>query len=162
MGSGGGIPGLFLAVSLDYSRLVLLDASVKRCEFLNKALLSLDLDRRVDVVCERAEVAARVPSLRNSFSVVVSRSFSQPPITAECAAPFLQKDGILVVSEPPGGNTELRWPKEGCQKVALLPEASIKNQYSFVKLRMTGTCPDEYPRRVGIPAKRPIFQLKTD
>ena len=157
MGSGGGIPGLFLATSLDYSRIVLLDASTKRCEFLRKAILSLKLDQRVEVVCERAEVAARLPSLRSTFSVVVSRSFSQPPVTAECAAPFLQKDGILIVSEPPSVDTELRWPKEGCQKVALLPEGSIKNQYSFVKLRMTGVCPDEYPRRVGIPAKRPIF-----
>jgi 16S rRNA (guanine527-N7)-methyltransferase len=157
LGTGGGIPGLFLALALPDARISLLDASVKRCAFLKKTVTTLELDHRVEVICERAEVAGRSSLLRGAFSTVVARSFAQPPITAECGAPFLQKDGVLIVSEPPESDIAIRWPKTGCAKVSLVPEQSIKSTHTFVKLRMINLCPDEYPRRVGIPTKRPIF-----
>ena len=56
--------------------------------------------------------------MRESFDVVVARSFGRPAMTAECAAPFLLRGGHLVVSEPPGA-VEGRWSAEGLAGLGL-------------------------------------------
>ena len=167
LGSGGGIPGLFLATQLSNSRFVLLDASIRRCQFLSEAVQSLNISSRVQVVCERAEIAARNTELRGSFSLVVARGFGQPSVTAECAVPFLKVGGILLVSEPPSTHNNqvrdgidedaIRWPREGCAKLGLVVENKTALPYSFIQLRLTDPCPDQYPRRNGVPGKKPLF-----
>jgi 16S rRNA (guanine527-N7)-methyltransferase len=107
LGSGGGVPGLVLAVSWPESEAVLLDASVRRTSFLRRAVISLDLEARVEVRTARAEGAGHDPTLRGGFDVVTARSFGPPAWTAECGAAFLRSGGVLLVSDPPTG--EERW-----------------------------------------------------
>ena len=164
LGSGGGIPGLFLSTQLPNSRFVLLDASIRRCQFLSEAVQSLNISSRVQVICERAEITARNIELRGSFSLVVARGFGQPSVTAECAVPFLKVGGVLLVSEPPSTQVRagidadaIRWPREGCAKLGLVVESKTTLPYSFIQLRLTDPCPDRYPRRNGVPSKKPLF-----
>src|SRR5690606_17211507 len=119
LGSGGGVPGLVLAVRRPDLDVVLLDAMSRRCTFLEAAAAELGLAGRVRVVCERAEVAARDPELRGTFDVVVARSFAAPPVTAECAAGFLRVGGRLLVSEPPDHTGEERWPAAPLDELGL-------------------------------------------
>lgn len=156
LGSGGGLPGLVLAVHFPATRFVLLDGRAERARLLGEEVTRLGLDSRVEVVGERAELAARRPEWRGRFDTVVARSFGAPAVTAECGAGFLVVGGALVVSDPPGADPN-RWPPGPLAELGLTHARSTANPFAFAVLRQVTACPDRYPRRVGIPAKRPIF-----
>lgn len=156
LGSGGGLPGLPLALALPDREWVLLDGSVTRCTFLSEAIEELGITDRVSVVPSRAEEAGRHAALRFSFGAVIARSFAAPAVTAECGAPFLKAGGVLIVAEPPEASPA-RWPEEGLATVGLVRGERVAEPSAYQVLRQDVPCPDRYPRRVGIPAKRPLF-----
>jgi 16S rRNA (guanine527-N7)-methyltransferase len=157
LGSGAGLPGLPLALAWPESHWTLVDAGVRRVEFLGEAVRALGLGDRVDVVSGRAEEWGRDVRTRGRFDLVVARGFAPPAVTAECAAGFLAVGGVLVVSEPPGGQPD-RWPAAGLAPLGLEPEATLgAGGASYQVLRQREPCPDRFPRRTGIPAKRPLF-----
>ena len=155
LGSGAGVPGLPLALLWGDSEWILLDGGTRRCGFLEEAVAALCLEGRVRVVCSRAEEAART-GLRGTFELVVARSFAAPAVTAECGSPFLEVGGLLVVAEPPGGSPE-RWDPDGVARLGLELGATEASPTAYQVLRQVTLCPAKYPRRVGIPAKRPLF-----
>jgi 16S rRNA (guanine527-N7)-methyltransferase len=169
LGSGGGIPGLVLASHWESSEAVLLDARERRCTFLMDAVHQLGLAGRVGVECTRAEDAGRRDGLRAAFDAVVARGFGRPAVTAECGAPFLGVGGTLVVSEPPpdtdaelgdgasGRGGEARWPPTEVARLGLEPGPAWTDTFRYQALRQRQLCPTRFPRRPGIPAKRPLF-----
>jgi 16S rRNA (guanine527-N7)-methyltransferase len=176
LGSGGGVPGLVLALDWPDSSAVLLDAGERRCAFLQEAVERLGIDGRINVVRQRAEEAGRSPSLRAGFDLVVSRSFGPPAVTAECAAPFLRVGGLLVVSEPPdsgpdpdpdpdgpdagpagGAGLAGRWLADGLAQLGLALGDAWRGEHGYQSLVQREPCPERYPRRVGQVAKRPLF-----
>ncbi len=163
LGSGAGTPGLILALDprLASWRWVLVEAMAKRASFLTAAIEHLDLVDRAQVMHGRAEELARNPHLRYRSSVVVARSFGAPPVVAECAVGFLIRGGRLLVSEPPGQGSAVdrgRWPKEGLELLGLTAEKAVRRLGGgVVQLRRTGADDDRYPRRTGVPRKRPSF-----
>ncbi|MGH9178846.1 MAG: RsmG family class I SAM-dependent methyltransferase [Acidimicrobiales bacterium] len=157
LGSGGGIPGLALALAWPAAAVCLLDSSVRRARFLADAVRQLGLTDRVVVAQTRAEDAGRDTQWRGRADLVVARSFGPPAVTAECAAPLLAVGGRLVVSEPPEGTAE-RWPPEALATLGLRPTGRVEQAFSrFQVLRQEEPCPEAFPRRVGTPAKRPLF-----
>jgi 16S rRNA (guanine527-N7)-methyltransferase len=155
LGSGGGVPGLVLAARFPESRWILVDAMAKRTAFLAAAVLELGFEDRVEVCTARAEEVGR--ERRGLVDLVVSRSFGPPPVTAECAAPLLRVGGALVVSEPPGGAAD-RWNEAGLAMVGLAVEAALPGPPAFVRLRQVDACPERFPRRTGLPRKRPLWR----
>jgi 16S rRNA (guanine527-N7)-methyltransferase len=155
LGSGGGLPGLPLALLWEGSRWTLLDANVRRTTWLTGILPLVGLESRVTVLCQRAENAGR-SGMRGQADLVVSRGFGRPAVTAECGAPLLVPGGSLVVSEPPGGQPG-RWSPEGLSQLGLTPGLSISDPIGLQVLTLTHPCPDRYPRSVGKPSKRPLF-----
>jgi 16S rRNA (guanine527-N7)-methyltransferase len=164
LGSGAGVPGLVLALALPDTALTLLDGRVRRAAFLREAVRQLDLGRRVGVVAERAETAGH-SELRASCDAVVARGFGPPAVTAECGAPLLAPGGLLVVSDPPVssasgepvGDPSSRWPTEPLVALGLAAHRHVACPWSFTVLRAVAPCPSRYPRRTGIPGKRPLF-----
>jgi len=166
MGSGGGVPGLVLAARWSEAEATLLDANRSRCRVLQAAAHDLGFEHRIRVLCLRAEEAGRDPGLRSSQPVVVARSFGAPAVTAECGGPLLQVGGLLVVAEPPGpvptrggqvGHPG-RWPEEPLAELGLAPLRFWFDQAGYQVLRQLRPCPARYPRRVGIPEKRPLYR----
>jgi 16S rRNA (guanine527-N7)-methyltransferase len=158
LGSGGGIPGLVLLSRWPNSAGLLVEAMHKRAEFLRSAAKALEWSSRTTVYESRAEAAGRNLELREQLDLVVSRSFGPPAVTAECSAGLLRVGGSLVVSEPPETEGE-RWPAPGLQEFGLELEAIVaQDDHHFAKIRKIAAINDRYPRRDGIPAKRPIWQ----
>jgi 16S rRNA (guanine527-N7)-methyltransferase len=154
LGSGGGLPGLVLAAALPGSRWLLVDAMAKRTRFLEDAIRTLGLQERVEVCTARAEDLGR--TRRATAALVVARGFGPPAVTAECAAPLLEVGGMLVVSEPPGGD-ERRWAPEGVAQLGMTLVAHLAGPPAFVQLRQSTACPERFPRRSGVPRKRPLW-----
>ena len=158
LGSGGGIPGLVLAVEWPATEWLLLDSRTRSTRLLRDAVPRLGLRDRVHVLEARAEAAAHEVGLRGTFELVVARGFAAPAVTAECGAGFLVVGGRLVVSEPPG-STGGRWPPEPLATLGMggahLVESRAGHRYAVVG--QEEPCPARYPRRVGVPAKRPLF-----
>lgn len=155
LGSGGGLPALVVAESRPDLRLVLVEALAKRCRFLEWAIDEVCVTDRAQVVEARAEDVGR-GLLRGSAAAVTARSFGPPAATAECAAPLLHLGGRLLVSEPPQGSD--RWPRAGLARLGMAPAAVIEAHGAHIQIiEQTDPCPDRYPRRVGIPAKRLLF-----
>lgn len=156
LGSGGGLPGLVLADALPDLRICLLEGRTQRAERLVEHVAALGFADRVTVSAARAEDAAHDPELRYQFDLSVARGFGPPAVTAECAAGFLRQGGRLIVSEPPTG-TEARWSEAGCRQLGLRIERRLVEPFSYVVLCQEELADARYPRRVGVPAKRPLF-----
>lgn len=164
LGSGGGVPGLVVALARPGLVVVLLDAAHRRCRVLRSAVADLELGDRVEVVEARAELAAREPSLRHQVDAVTSRSFGPPAATAECAVGFLRGRGsTLLVSEPPSERgidsaQHERWPVEGLAVLGLrLGRRARAGGATVQELVVEEPCDDRFPRRDGVPARRPLF-----
>jgi 16S rRNA (guanine527-N7)-methyltransferase len=160
LGSGGGVPGLVLGLGWSAGAFALVEANHRRAHFLRGAVHALGLEERVQVVEERAEHVGRDPEYRNTFDAVVARSFGSPAVTAECAAPLLKVGAWLVVSEPPGSETSAdhdRWPSASLARLGMEGFGTAVHRYRYHLLRQVAPCPAAYPRRNGVPAKRPLF-----
>jgi 16S rRNA (guanine527-N7)-methyltransferase len=158
LGSGGGIPGLVLLAAWPHASGTLLDARRRRCWFLEAAVRDGGLEERASVACGRAEELARWPELRAAYDLVVARGFGAPATTAECAVGFLRQGGRLVVSEPPGETSPGRWPAAGLGELGLIgPEVRERKGGRFAVLTAEATAADRWPRRPGVPARRPLW-----
>ncbi len=161
LGSGGGLPGLVVATEWPEITVALLEANGRRAAFLRRAVERLELGGRVFVLEERAEVCGREPGSRAAFDGVLARSFGRPAVLAECAAPLLKVGGWLLVSEPPRVEGEdrrgTRWPPEPLRQLGLEPAEVIHEGFEYRTLRQRQTCPERFPRRNGVPAKKPLF-----
>ena len=166
LGSGGGLPGLVVAVRWPQAHLVLLDAHGRRTAFLERAVDRLGLGERVSVRQERAEAYGRAEDARGTFDMVLARSFGRPAVVAECAAPLLRVGGWVVVSEPPAGGADgprggepsgPRWPAQPLEQFGLVRGEHVHEEFEFQILEQVTPCPDRFPRRDGVPAKKPLF-----
>ena len=116
LGSGGGLPGLVIAVRCPLLRITLVERRASRADLLHRAVAALEVADRVEVVADDVRVLAeRSPG---TFDVVTARSFAAPPITAKWAAMLLRSEGLLIVSEPPDDDPT-RWPAALLERVQL-------------------------------------------
>ena len=153
LGSGGGVPGLVIAEARPDLQIVLLDSLERRVALLAEAVVALQWQGRVRAELARAEEAGRSADWRGEADAVTARSFGPPATVSECAAPLLRQGGLLIVSEPPEETD--RWPAEGLALLGLTDEGTPVP--GMRRLVQTQLCPETYPRRVGLPAKRPLF-----
>jgi len=157
LGTGAGLPGLVLALEEEGRHWTLLDGRERSVAFVREAVEELGLDERVSVVLERAEELGRDPRHRGRYGLVVARGFGPPSVTAECAAPLLEEGGWLLVSEPPASTGE-RWPAEPLEILGMRWIREVTTPPATVAvLEQVRVAPGRFPRRTGIPAKRPLF-----
>lgn len=155
LGTGGGVPGIPLAYWRTDLTWVLVDAMVKRAAFCESAVAELGLD--VEVLETRAETMAANPRWSRACDMVVARSLAAPGIAAEYAAPLLKVGGKAVIAEPPGGVAD-RWPAEGLAELGMRKGHVLYAPTATLQvLEQVSECPERFPRRVGVAAKKPLF-----
>lgn len=156
LGSGGGYPGLVLAYCLPFTEVTLVEVREKRADYLRRALRALGLDDRATVFT--GDAATLGVSIRAAIDVVTARSFGSPGATAEYGAPLLRIGGRLLVSEPPTGSLDGRWPEDGLAQLGLGPPAvtTVGTTKLMLATKATPT-PSQYPRRRRQTQQNPVF-----
>ena len=162
IGSGAGIPGIPMHIADPSLALTLVESHGRRCEFLETAIDELALDG-VAVRRMRAEEAGRDPELREGFDLAVARAVAPLPVLVEYALPLLRPGGLLAAPKGSRASDELREAEAAIETLGghvltplplSLPEGAVAQ--IVVLVRRSGPMPERYPRRPGIPSKRPL------
>ena len=160
VGTGAGFPGLVLAILCPDWQVTLLDSLKKRVDFLERVVSELDLGN-VRVIHGRAEDAAKDPSYRENFDLVVSRAVAELRLLLELCVPFAAPDGIFVSYKGPKYSDELDDAKNAmnelsCECAGVRKYRIDDKERYLLTFKRIGKLSDRYPRRAGIPAKRPL------
>ena len=161
VGSGAGFPGIPMAILRPDIRFTLLDALDKRVAFLQRVIDDLGLNARA--VHLRAEDAARRPDLRERFDLAVARAVAPMAVLAEYLLPFAKPGGWMLAMKGPGLDAELAQAGPALEalggalvRVEPLEIPGRDWAHSAAWVRKERPTPDKYPRRAGLPEKRPL------
>ncbi|MBC5829136.1 MAG: 16S rRNA (guanine(527)-N(7))-methyltransferase RsmG [Candidatus Eremiobacteraeota bacterium] len=154
VGSGAGFPAVPVALATGVE-IVLIEASTKKAAFLSKILADFNL--RGQVLAERAERAAHDPSLRERFASATARAVSSAPAVAELTVPFLRLGGqaILQRGRAPRAEADALADAALLLGARLLQIAQLSTGSVFL-LQKDRPTPSRFPRKPGLPHKRPL------
>ncbi len=162
VGTGAGFPGIVLKIAVPSMNLTLLDSSRKKVAFLEEALAVLELDRAV-AVWGRAEVLARQVRYREQYDWVLARAVAEIRVLAEYCLPLTAVGGVFVAYKGPGAEAELAGAETALDLLGGNVEAVLKLSLPFgggernlVMIRKVKPTPERFPRRPGMPEKRPL------
>jgi 16S rRNA (guanine527-N7)-methyltransferase len=161
LGSGGGIPGLVLALARPSMEWTLVDSVGKKADALRAFVGALSLPS-VTVLHGRAEVVGRDPSRRDSYDLVTARACAALPVLTEYALPLLRVGGRLVAWKGPIADAELAAGGSaagllGGRAPAVLPSGiAALGDHRLVVIEKRSATPDRFPRRPGQPSKSPL------
>lgn len=162
IGSGAGFPGLPIKIVRPALRLTLLEANAKRAAFLERLVQRLSLER-VTVVNDRAEEVAHNPEHREAYELVLARAVAPLPTLVELTLPFLRLGGVLAAPKGSGAPREVREAAaalRACgghvESIHPLHIPGAEMSPTLVIVRKASDTPQRFPRRTGIPAKRPL------
>lgn len=162
VGTGAGFPGMPLLILRPDLEMTFLDAQKKRVAFLREALLHLGL--RAEALHARAEDAARDPARRERYDVALSRAVAGAAVLQELTLPFVRVGGLSVAWKGPGVADELT----GARRAAFLLGGKVRGvvpapvpgredwAHALLLTDKVAPTPQAYPRRAGLPAKRPL------
>jgi 16S rRNA (guanine527-N7)-methyltransferase len=159
LGSGGGFPGLVLAIALPAARVALVESVTRKCAFLTAAAERLDLGN-VEIVSARAE---DWPAGLGVADLVTVRALASLAVLVEYAAPLLGVGGQLVAwkgrvdgeEEADGRAAAAALGMSEPVATAVAPFAGAGERYLYLSSKVSQT-PPGYPRRPGMARKRPI------
>jgi len=155
IGSGGGFPALPLKIARPALRVTLVEADRKKAGFLRHTAGLLGL-KSLEIVAERVEAYARRPENREHFDVVTSRATAPPAVVLEYGMAFLHLGGVLLAQvgalDPERLTPVARLLGGGPPQ---LRQAGLPGHFVLSVSKVAPT-PAAYPRRVGLPARRPL------
>lgn len=162
VGTGAGFPGLPLRICRPDLSLRLLDSTAKKTRFLAHLVRALDLED-VEVLTGRAEDLGRTPAHREAYDVATSRAVAQLAALAELCLPLLRVGGLMIAQKSAGIDEELR---AAGRAIAILGGGLLPiRRYALpdlpeprwlVLIEKVRPTPPAYPRRPGLPAKKPL------
>jgi 16S rRNA (guanine527-N7)-methyltransferase len=161
IGTGGGLPGIVLKIARPDMVITLLEATRKKAEFLTQAVDALGLEG-VTVVRARAESAGQQAEYRGAFQLATARAVAPLPVLLELALPLVGVGGHLVAMKGSGAADEARTSAAALEMLGgeiedvVAGESGGENSLHLVIVRKIAETPEKYPRRPGMPAKRPL------
>ena len=162
IGTGAGFPGLPIKIVRPGLTLTLVEATGKKAAFLRRLVQRLALDD-VMVVQARAEELAHDPAHRSAYHLALARAVASLPVLVELALPFLRLGGYLATPKGSSAPIEVSGATAALQacggRLELLRPLDLHGPGlipTLVLVRKVAETPERFPRRPGIPAKRPL------
>src|SRR5579859_8245004 len=159
IGSGGGLPGLPLKIARPDLSVTLVEADQSKAAFLVQACAALGL-RDVEVIARRAEDLGRDPNYRERFDVAVARALAPMPVLAELCLPLVRVGGRLLAQKTEAEDLDsARHAIEvlgGSLAGAAAAPSGARLKGTVVIVEKIRPTPDTYPRRPGVPARKPL------
>ncbi len=163
VGTGGGFPGLAVAIALPQAQLTLVDSVGRKVEAVRAMALELGLADRVSVRCERIEQTGRHRTCRGQFDWAMARAVASAPVVAEYLIPLLKTQGRALLYRGQWDGSDQASLEKACLPLNTGIEQCRKRDLPGGKgtrhalvLKPLGPCPKTYPRAVGIPSKQPL------
>lgn len=154
VGSGGGLPGLVLAVVRPAREVHLIEAAARKAAFIAETAAAIGVTARVHA--ERSEDVGRGP-LRDACACVVARALAPPPVAAELCLPLCSPGGRLVLWSREDAGEDLAHAAAALAGEVLLPECP-----GVLVIGKLAPTPERFPRRPGMAAKRPLRAAGSD
>jgi len=162
IGTGAGIPGIPLKIVAPPLHLLLVEAHKKKCLFLQEVVGKLSLPG-VTIVNERAEKVGHEPRFREQFSTVVAKALAPLAVSLELTTPLLQEEGRAIYYKGKQYQKEIQEAQSALKKLSCTVEEvrSILLPFTdrtthLVLVRKHRKIPPTFPRRAGLPQKKPL------
>ena len=157
VGTGAGFPGMVLKIFRPDLKVTLADALKKRCLFLERLAAELGIED-MEILWGRAEDLGKKAELRGQFDFSAARAVASLPILLEYCTPFLKEGGAFLAMKAKDEDAdstkallELNCVIEKTERYDLNGEDRM-----LITVRKVGATPDKYPRRAGMPDKKPL------
>ena len=162
VGAGAGFPGLPCRIVCPGLRLTLLEATGKKVRFLEHIVSRLGL-ADVEVIKGRAEELGRDAAHRERYDLALARAVAALPVLVEYVLPFCRLGGLFVAQKGSEGDAEARAAAGAIatlggalRRIVHLELPHLAEPRSLVVIEKVAPTPEKYPRRPGIPSKRPL------
>lgn len=162
VGSGAGFPGLPLRIACPGLRLTLLEATAKKAEFCRHVVAETGL-RGVTVIHGRAEDLGRDPGQREAYDLSTARAVASLPALLEYLLPLTRLGGRVLAQKGEGAPAEIQQSRRALEvlggrlrQVHPVELPGVVEPRYIVEIDKIAAVPDNYPRRAGVPTRRPI------
>jgi len=162
IGTGAGFPGIPLKIILPDSEIVLVDSVGKKTDFCQHIIDTLDLPG-IKVVHDRVERLAREDQYREHFDWAVARAVARLDTLSEYMLPFVKIGGSMLAMKGNQGPSETQQAEKSVKllggdisQVQRLTLPGVTEDRFLIRIDKIASTPNKYPRRVGVPTKRPL------
>ena len=162
VGTGGGFPGIPLAVYAPEKHFTLLDSLNKRLKIIDELAGELGI-KNITLVHGRAEDAARAKEHREKYDLCVSRAVSNLATLSEYCLPFIKVGGYLLAYKGPGAEEEVKEAAKALKtlggSLVDIRETSMEEyglDHRILVIKKVRNTPKAYPRKAGTPLKEPL------
>lgn len=163
VGTGAGFPGFVLKIYRPELKLVLLDSTLKKINFLNLLAAKLNMQNDLELIHERAEKLGQNEEYRECFDFVFSRAVAPLNILNEYTIPFIRREGKAIFYKGPEYENELQEAGNSLlvlggevEKTIELKVPGLRGKRFLISITKNKKTPISYPRRTGMAKKRPL------
>ncbi len=162
LGTGGGFPGIPLAILYPETDFLLIDSVEKKIKAVQEFANKLEL-KNIKTLSERAEILGQDPIYREKYNIILSRAVASLPVLMEITTPFIKTNGLLFAYKGPDYVVEVAEAKNASEELNIgspevfhyhLPEDM--GERVILEIQKNKPTPNKYPRRAGIPNKKPL------
>ncbi len=162
VGTGAGFPGIPIKLLYPQFELTLLESVGKKAAFCQHVVKTLSLDH-VEVIQARAETLGQDPGHRECYDWALARAVAIAPVVVEYTVPFVRVGGSAILQKGETGPAEIHQAQAALrilgaelEQVQAIELPCVPDARHIITVRKVATSPQKYPRRAGIPAKRPL------